>query len=238
MIISWFSAGVSSFIATYLMRDKVDKIFYIHIDDQHPDSLRYIKDCEKVIGKPIEILQSRYKSVDEVCRATQFLTSPFGAPCTRILKKRVRKEWEQKQSQPITYLWGFDINEQDRSFNIKKDMQEFEHIFPLIQNCITKNDAHGMCKLLGIKRPVMYDMGYNNNNCIGCIKGGMGYWNKIRIDFPEVFTSRAKLEREMNHSIIKGIFLDELEPDRGRMSEDVTEECSIYCYLAIEEEKR
>ena len=42
----------------------------------------------------------------------------------------------------------------------------------------------------------MYDMGYPNNNCIGCVKGGMGYWNHIRKDFPEVFDSRAKLERE------------------------------------------
>lgn len=31
----------------------------------------------------------------------------------------------------------------------------------------------------------MYDLGYANNNCIGCVKGGIGYWNKIRIDFPE-----------------------------------------------------
>ncbi len=37
----------------------------------------------------------------------------------------------------------------------------------------------------------MYDLGYPNNNCIGCVKGGMGYWNKIRKDFPEVFQKRA-----------------------------------------------
>ena len=36
-------------------------------------------------------------------------------------------------------------------------------------------------------RPLMYDLGYPNNNCIGCVKGGMGYWNHIRKDFPEVF---------------------------------------------------
>lgn len=46
MIVSWFSAGVSSFIATYLMRDKVDKIIYIHIDNQHPDSLRFVNVCK------------------------------------------------------------------------------------------------------------------------------------------------------------------------------------------------
>ena len=32
----------------------------------------------------------------------------------------------------------------------------------------------------------MYDLGYPNNNCIGCIKGGMGYWNRIRKDFPDI----------------------------------------------------
>ena len=38
MIVSWFSAGVSSAVATWLMRDVVDKILYIHIGDQHEDT--------------------------------------------------------------------------------------------------------------------------------------------------------------------------------------------------------
>ncbi|CAK7024888.1 MAG: hypothetical protein EUB_02291 [Eubacterium sp.] len=59
-------------------------------------------------------------------------------------------------------------------------------------------------------------MGYPNNNCIGCVKGGMGYWNMIRKDFPEVFSRMAKLERDIRHSCIKNCFLDELEPNRGR----------------------
>ena len=58
----------------------------------------------------------------------------------------------------------------------------------------------GISERLGIKRPIMYDLGYSNNNCIGCVKGGMGYWNKIREDFPEVFQARAKLEREIGRS--------------------------------------
>lgn len=59
----------------------------------------------------------------------------------------------------------------------------------------------------------MYDLGYPNNNCVGCVKGGMGYWNKIRVDFPEVFERRARQEREIGHSCIKGVFLDELDPN-------------------------
>jgi hypothetical protein len=79
----------------------------------------------------------------------------------------------------------------------------------------------------------MYDLGYRNNNCIGCVKGGMGYWNKIRKDFPEVFKARAEQEREVGHSCINGVYLDELEPDRGRFDDEVLEECSIFCQMVL-----
>lgn len=59
----------------------------------------------------------------------------------------------------------------------------------------------------------------------------MGYWNKIRVDFPEVFERRARQEREMGYSCIKGVFLDELEPDRGNMDTEVFEDCTISCQL-------
>jgi inorganic pyrophosphatase len=94
MVVSWFSAGVSSFIATYLEKDNVDKIIYTHIDDQHPDTMRFINECEKALGKEIKILQSSYKTVNDVIRQFRFINSPYGAKCTDVLKKRVRKEWE------------------------------------------------------------------------------------------------------------------------------------------------
>ena len=70
-----------------------------------------------------------------------------------------------------------------------------------------------------------------NNNCLGCVKGGMGYWNKIRRDFPDVFARRAKQEREIGHSCINGVFLDELDPDRGNINTEVMEDCTIACQL-------
>lgn len=61
----------------------------------------------------------------------------------------------------------------------------------------------GMLWKAGIEIPAMYKMGYNNNNCIGCVKGGMGYWNKIRKDFPEVFNRMAVIEREVGATCLK-----------------------------------
>lgn len=235
--VCWISAGVSSFIAGYLERNTIDKYIYIDIDDQHPDSMRFIKDCEKVLGKEIEILKSPYGNVENCIRTLGVLKMPYGfSPCTNWLKKRVRKEWEYAHKEyDITYVWGFDCNEKHRADRLLETMIEFEHSFPLIERNLDKTDAHGMCNALGIKRPVMYDMGYNNNNCIGCIKGGMGYWNKIRVDFPEVFNSRAKLERDIGYSILKDCFLDELDENRGRMSEEIMEECGIFCMLGLSE---
>ena len=58
--VCWISAGVSSFIAGYLERDTIDKFIYIDIDDQQEDSMRFIKDCEKILDKEIELLKSSY----------------------------------------------------------------------------------------------------------------------------------------------------------------------------------
>ncbi len=232
MIVSWFSAGVSSFIATYIERESIDKIIYTHIDDQHEDTMRFLKDCEKVLGKEIEILQSPYKNVNDVIKQFRFINSPYGAKCTQILKKRVRKEWEhENQDKSLTYIWGYDVEEKNRAERLLESMPEFNHKFPLIERELTKEDCHGILKELGIKRPVMYDLAYQNNNCIGCVKGGMGYWNKIRKEFPKVFEERAKLERKIGASCIKGIYLDELDPSRGNFEEEIMEECNIICQI-------
>lgn len=227
--VCWLSAGVSSFISGWLVRDTVDEFIYIDIDNQHPDSMRFIKDCETELGKPVEILKSPYGSVQNVIKTFRYVCGVAGAKCTEVLKKRVRKEWEEAHKEfEITYVWGFDVDERHRANHLMDAMPQFEHEFPLIDNGLTKQDAHAILARIGIKRPAMYDLGYSNNNCIGCVKGGMGYWNKIRADFPEAFGRMAKLEREIGHSCINGVFLDELDPRTGRMSDE------IFCMLALD----
>lgn len=231
----WLSAGVSSFVAGYLAGGGIDEWIYIDIDDQHPDSMRFIKDCEKVIGKPVTILRSPFfSSVEDVILRSRYVNGPHGAACTTALKKAVRKRWElDHMKDELTYIWGMDVEERHRAERIVQNFPQVKHEFPLIDRNLTKADAHGILRELGIRRPVMYDLGYSNNNCIGCVKGGMGYWNKIRKDFPNVFRQRAEMEREVGHSILNGCFLDELPEDKGKMSEEVMEECSILCQLAI-----
>ncbi len=239
MKICWFSTGISSFIACYLSQD-IDEIIYTHVTNQHSDSLRFLRDAEKILNKKITVLQSeKFKSVDDVIEKTKYINGPYGAACTQRLKIDVRRKWEEEHlGEMHTYVWGFDVDEKSRAERIVKRMPTVDHEFPLIEKGMTKEDAHGLAERLGIKRPIMYDLGYQNNNCVGCVKGGMWYWNKIRKDFPEVFARRAKQEREIGHSCIKGIYLDELDPRRGRKENEIMQDCSILCQLAYIENKK
>jgi hypothetical protein len=234
MNVAWFSTGVSSAVAIKLAIDEIDQIIYTHIDDQHPDSMRFLHDCEEWFGREITVLQSPYKNVETavlMAGGKGYINGVAGASCTRYLKKRVRKEWEQEQAQPLTYFWGLDSGEQHRADRLYQSMPKQEHRFPLIERKMNKAMAHEVLRASKIKRPAMYSLGYHNNNCVGCVKGGMGYWNKIRVDFPEVFAARAALERKVGATCINGAYLDELAPEAGRHAGPIVDSCGIMCEL-------
>jgi len=213
-----------------------DLIIYIDIDDQHYDTYRFLKDCEAWFGKKIDVLKSPLCNVENACLQASYIRLPRHQPkCTELLKKRVRKEWEQKNGIGHTYVWGFDCNEQRRAEGVLRSMQKYKHIFPILTK--TKAEVHGILEAYGIKRPAMYGMGYGNNNCVGCVSGGMGYWNKIRIDFPEVFAKRAAMERRIAQHGTAGsrclteCYLDELDPTRGREQSVIMPDCGMFCEI-------
>jgi hypothetical protein len=120
------------------------------------------------------------------------------------------------------------VRERKRAERFTDHFPEVIVRFPLIEQELTKKQCVGILQREGIEIPQMYKLGYNNNNCIGCVKGGAGYWNKIRKDFPEHFEKMKRAERSVGHSCIKGKFLDELKPDEGRHT-DFQIECDFVC---------
>jgi hypothetical protein len=218
------------------MIDQIDRIIYTHIDDQHPDTMRFVRDCEVWFGKPVEILQSPFKTVEAACLSKGgrgYINGIAGAACTGILKRDVRKRWEYEISldMQLRYVWGMDCSEVHRCQRIRETMAEQDHEFPLVDLSISKEQAHEIMTASGIKRPAMYDLGYHNNNCRGCVKGGKGYWNKTRRDFPEIFQQRSEMERKIGASCINGVYLDELDPNAGRHESPIVGDCGILCEL-------
>jgi hypothetical protein len=231
-IVVLFSAGAASAVAAKITLAKYDPervhIVRCVIPSEHPDNDRFAKDCVKWFNHPvIDVCSDRYKDTWDVWEKRRFLNGPRGALCTTELKKMVRHEYQRADD---IQVFGYTEEEQDRADQFRR--QNFEVVLetPLIDQHLTKADCLAMIRRSGIELPAMYRMGYRNNNCIGCVKGGMGYWNKIRVDFPETFERMAKLERSIGHSAINGVFLDELQPGRGHYTAEPDIECGILCY--------
>lgn len=204
---------------------------------EHLDNVRFLRDCEKWYGRQIKILRSaEYTDIFDVFRRTRWLVGVQGARCTTELKKNVRRAYQKPGD---LHVFGFTSEEQGRVNRMFEENPEVEAEFPLIEHGFTKAMCHAAVRAAGIELPAMYRLGYKNNNCIGCVKGQSGYWNKIRVDFPEAFDRMARLEREIGAAINKRyengkrirVFLDELPPDAGRYETEGDIDCGVLCAL-------
>lgn len=235
----WFSAGAASAVAAKLtLAETPDAVLaYTDPGSEHEDNVRFIHDCEEWFGAPVLRLRSdRYSSTWQVFRERRFLNSPRGALCTTELKKMVRQEFQRLDD---VQVFGYTAEETHRADRFREQNPEVDLRTPLIERGLTKDDCLAMVDRAGIELPAMYRLGYRNNNCIGCVKGGMGYWNKIRRDFPVEFERMALLERDIGATVLRSegesVYLDELDPDRGSHADEPSFECSLLCDVTAAE---
>ncbi len=214
------------------------EIVYAEVREEHEDNQRFLEDVERWIGQRVRKLgNDKYeRSIYEVFRRERYLVGIQGAPCTRALKRNVMDEFAGADDLRVL---GYTVEEEDRVQDFHEHFPDFKLRCPLIERGLTKSDCLAMVEHAGIRLPAMYLLGYNNNNCVGCVKGGMGYWNKIRRDFPAVFQRMALTERQIGHAICRQnnlpVYLDELNPEAGRDVPEPRIDCSIMCLLAKQE---
>lgn len=241
-VVVWFSAGAASAVAAKLTLHPHPEAVIAYTDpgNEHPDNQRFISDCERWFGKEVvQLKSSSYEDAWEVWEKRRFLVSTGGALCTMEMKKRVRQEFEQAGDAQV---FGFTAEEQARASSFRRQNPEVDLRTPLIERGLSKDDCLALIEKAGIELPAMYQLGYRNNNCVGCVKGGIGYWNKIRRDFPETFARMAKLEREIGATVLRNrnrfggepvymgrLYLDELDPERGNHADEPSFECSVLC---------
>jgi len=246
-VLGWFSCGEASAVAAYEGYRKYGKRFEALYCDtlayEHPDNLRFLRDVERWIGIEIKILKSsEYTDIYDVFRRTRWLVGDKGARCTTELKKNVRTEYQLPDD---IHIFGFTVEAEKRINRFKEQNFEVAAEFILRDLGITKEMCRTRIRDAGIEIPAMYRLGYKNNNCIGCVKGGIGYWNKIRRDFPEAFDRMAAMERELGATILKDrrggktrrLYLDELDPNHGaKMSDEPDIECGVLCQMPVEKD--
>lgn len=242
-IVCQFSCGAASAVATKLTLLQLGHLLDVQVvnafvAEEHADNRRFLADCQQWFGVPITVLRDERfgASARAVFWMKRFVKSRYGTPCSRELKRRVLDAWAQPND---VLVLGFTTEERDRYDDFIEHFPDRPAFAPLIDRGLSKSDCLGMLQNAGLELPEMYRLGYSNANCIGCVKGGQGYWNKVRRDFPEAFEAQAQVEDEIgpgaylfrNRTTGVRYSLRDLDPNSGRHDE-VLPACSAFCEAA------
>lgn len=200
-IVCQFSCGAASAVATKLAIADYGsthdvQIINAYLANEHLDNRRFLADCEAWFDRPVTVLRDRKYNADimEVFRRERFMMSRQGAPCTRILKRRLMDSWKRPGD---VMVFGYTAEESDRLDEFRQRNPDRPVIAPLIDRGLGKEDCKAMVERAGIELPLMYRLGYDNANCIGCVKGGEGYFRAIREDFPEQFEALYQVQDKL-----------------------------------------
>lgn len=243
-IVVWFSCGAASAVAAKRTIEIFGAYFDVRvvnmpIKQEDEDNQRFANDVEKWLGQPIErIYHPKYKGdCVAVWNDRKFMSSPKGAPCTKILKKDLRHIWTEA-NKPDFHVLGFTSDEKKRYRLFT--LSEIPNVIPvLIDGELTKGDCFRILQEANIDLPQSYIDGMPNANCNGCVKStSPTYWNLVRVKRPEAFKERAEQSRKIGARLVrykgKRIFLDELPPDaKGRPIKNMNFECGIFCEIPI-----
>ncbi len=204
-VVCWWSGGVTSAVAIWLAIQIYGKercrVIFIDTKNEHPDTYRFLKDCEKWYGIEIEILSNpKYDNIFEVWRKYKGLNFANGAICSSELKRAVRFDFE-KENEYKYQVFGFDIDEPKRAKNMRGNYPKSNPIFTLLLYGYTKLNCIVILQENGIDIPETYKEGYLNNNCYrtGCVQGGIGYWQLRKKKMPNETHEMAMLEHELTN---------------------------------------
>lgn len=205
-IIAWWSGGITSAVTCKLCIDifGLENVRFIFIDthNEDEDTYRFKTDCERWYGAKIETIASNeFHSVQEVWRQHKSLNVATGAICSTILKRKVREVW-QKTNEYDFQAFGFELSESKRAMALTANHPKAKAIYPLLLYGLSKKDCIRIVQEAGLKVPRTYEYGYLNNNCFktGCVQGGIGYWQKIKREYPLKFEAMADMEHELTNA--------------------------------------
>jgi len=202
-IIAWWSGGITSAVACKICIDLygIENVRLIFIDtkNEDEDTIRFMYDCEKWYGAKIETITSMdFDCIQDVWRKHKSLNVANGAICSNVLKRKVRELW-QKTNEYDYQAFGFEMSEYKRAIALSANHPLAKPIYPLMLHGYSKNDCIRIVKEAGLEIPRVYNYGYKNNNCFktGCVQGGIGYWQKLRDEYPDKFNAMAEMEHEL-----------------------------------------
>lgn len=245
-VIFWFSCGAASAIAAWLALGQFNAdeyeivIAYCETGAEHEDSERFLVDCERLLfanycNTVTRLRNEKYADTWDLWTKRRFLAGVNGAICTNELKVVPRMNFQRPSD---IHVFGYTADKADikRANDFRERWDLMDVRTPLIDAGLTKENVLEMILRRGIDLPVMYLLGFHNNNCIPCVKAtSPNYWARIRKFFPLLFARMVALSRELNVRLTRindeRIFIDEI-PGDWPLGDPIQPACDFMCPIA------
>lgn len=236
--VRWFGCGAASAVAIALdiKAHPGGVVAYCETRAEHPDNERFLADCERWWGVDvIRLASDEYADTWDVWSRRHFIAGHDGAPCTGILKVAPRVAFQRPDD---IHVFGYtcDATDQARAVRLAQTFFELTIETPLIAAGLDKAACLAIVQGAGIALPVMYSLGFQNNNCIPCGKAtSPNYWSAIRLHFPAEFSRMAALSRSLGARLTRiedvRMFIDEIPADWPVLN-PTAPACDFLCHIA------
>lgn len=245
-LVSWFSCRAASAVASKLTLADCARaadptiaeieIVYCATGAEHPGNAGFFRECEAWFGQPIVKLKSdTYRDTWDVWEKTRWLAGINGARCTTALKVEPRLVFQRPSD---IHVFGYTSDRADvkRAERLRANYPELTIRTPLIDRDLNKEACLDMVSRAGLTVPPLYGLGFQNNNCIPCVKAtSPAYWSLVRKHFPEQFDRMSKLARELDVRLCRiddeRSFIDEIPADHPTTN-PIQPSCDFLCQLA------
>ena len=191
---------------------------------EHEDIKRFKQEVADYLG--LSITYANADNFEEMTplnvslKNKAFQAVPGQALCTSRLKTQPFYDYLAEHctdKENFTILYGFDENEENRIMRRTTIMRSmgYKTEYPLAnwERTIFNTEE------IGISKPVTYRI-YKHANCIGCLKAGRQHWYVVYCLRPDIFNLAKEAEKEIGYSIIKDVFMSELEPIFAEMKNE------------------
>jgi hypothetical protein len=188
------------------------------------------------LGRAVErIASDKYADTWAVWEKTRYLAGIDGARCTIELKVKPRLAFQRPDD---IHVFGYtaDGPDCDRADRLRAAYPELTIKTPLVERGVTKAACIDMVRRAGIEPPPLYAMGFQNNNCLPCVKAtSPAYWALVRKCFPDKFERMAKLSRSLDVRLCRlggeRSFIDEIPADYPTTN-PIQPSCDFLCHIA------
>lgn len=222
-----FSGGHSSALAAIEVKRRYpnDRLILlnhnINARVEDVDIKRFKREVAEYLKTPITFANYADPSMDQFDIATKhsaWKTGHESVICTARLKTEPFEKYLRANYSPnarsVTIYYGFDSGEQTRISRRASILaaQGYATDYPL---ALWRRTILSTLQIK-IKPPLTYSQ-FKHANCTGCIKGGRQHWYVVFCTRPDIWEKAKTAEEEIGYSIIKDVYLIELEPLFSRM---------------------